>query len=408
MNILFVIPYAPNLVRVRPFNLLRFINQRNHHVTLLTLTSEAFETQPLHQLAEEGIQVKAFPLTKKTALFNSIKALATQDPIQAHYCWQPQLANHLMELLSIQNETPPIDVIHIEHLRGVRYGIFLKTKYNSSRQFTLPPIVWDAVDSITHLFKQSSRHSQSLISRLLSLIELPRTRRLEAKMVGFFEKMLVTSPTDREAFLRISPPNKGDTITVLPNGVDLEYFTPPLTEQRQPYTLVVSGKMSYHANIAMVYRLVREILPLVWSRNPEIQLVIAGKDPPAAIQQMAQDRRITVTGTVPDLRPYLQNAALAVTPLSYGAGIQNKVLEAMACATPVITSTQTLSALMAKPGKDLIVAETNQDFADAILQLINDPQRLHALGQAGRHYVETHHNWQTIASNLEQIYLSLK
>jgi glycosyltransferase involved in cell wall biosynthesis len=132
--------------------------------------------------------------------------------------------------------------------------------------------------------------------------------------------------------------------------------------------------------------------------------VIAGKNPPPVIQNMATIPGITVTGTVPDLRPYLQSAAVAVAPLVYGAGIQNKVLEAMACGTPVVASRQAASALCALPGQDLLVAEDSSTFARAIVDLIADPERRNSIGAAGRRYVESYHAWDSITADLGNIF----
>ena len=120
-------------------------------------------------------------------------------------------------------------------------------------------------------------------------------------------------------------------ITVLPNGVDLDYFCPS-PEPRRPATVVISGKMSYHANVTAALHLVEGIMPLVWRERPGVKVTIVGANPPRPIRQLAQrfPGQVEVTGTVPDVRPYLRRASLAAAPVPYGAGIQNKVLEAMA------------------------------------------------------------------------------
>jgi glycosyltransferase involved in cell wall biosynthesis len=191
---------------------------------------------------------------------------------------------------------------------------------------------------------------------------------------------------------------------VLGNGVDVEYFRPAEDNARKPATIVVSGKMSYHANVTMALFLVREIMPIVWARRPDAKITIVGKDPAPEVRALAQHPAITVTGTVDDLRPYVQHATMAAVPVTYGAGIQNKVLEAMACATPVIATPQAVVALAAVPEQDLLVAPDANGVAQAILTLLADPAKQRAIGAAGRTYVETHHNWRNIAAQLEEIY----
>jgi len=195
-------------------------------------------------------------------------------------------------------------------------------------------------------------------------------------------------------------------LSVLPNGVDLDYFCPDTTVSRDPATLVVSGKMSYHANVTMVVNLVREVMPLVWEKRPDVKLEIVGKDPARNILAMAEHPQIIVTGTVDDIRPYLQRATVSVAPVTYGAGIQNKVLEAMACGTPVVATPQAASALTAVDGRDLLVGNELSQIADLILKLINDSMLCKTIGENGYRYVTHQHNWSVIAEDLESYYQS--
>jgi polysaccharide biosynthesis protein PslH len=154
----------------------------------------------------------------------------------------------------------------------------------------------------------------------------------------------------------------------------------------------------------MVLFLVNQIMPHVWRQKPEVKLVIVGKDPPREILALDEKAEITVTGTVKDMRPYLQQAAIAVSPITYGAGIQNKVLEAMACGTPVISTSQAVSALAVVPGRDVLVEDHPEAFANAIVQLLDDVRQQELLSSAGRRFVEKHHDWNVISSQLEVIY----
>jgi glycosyltransferase involved in cell wall biosynthesis len=145
-------------------------------------------------------------------------------------------------------------------------------------------------------------------------------------------------------------------------------------------------------------------MPHVWAARPDVKLWIVGKDPTSEIAALAENPNVTVTGFVEDIRPYLQQATVAVAPLTYGAGVQNKVLEAMACATPVITTHQAISALQIEAGQDVLVADQPEQFAQTILNLLNTPQQQEQVGQAGYRYVHTQHHWPNIVARLENIY----
>jgi len=113
---------------------------------------------------------------------------------------------------------------------------------------------------------------------------------------------------------------------------------------------------------------------------------------------------VVVTGTVDDIRPFLRTATLAIAPIQYGVGIQNKVLEALACGTPVVATPQAVSALAVRAGEDLVVGRTPGELATAIVTLLDDPDRRRRVGQAGRAYVERYHTWHRVAGRLSDVY----
>jgi glycosyltransferase involved in cell wall biosynthesis len=145
-------------------------------------------------------------------------------------------------------------------------------------------------------------------------------------------------------------------------------------------------------------------MPLVWAKQPDVQLQIVGKDPTPAVLALAEHPNVTVTGSVPDMRPYLAQAAIAVSTVRYGVGIQNKVLEAMAMGTPVVCSAQATSSLQTQPGRDLLVGDTPDEIAQHLLVLLESPEKRKAIGDAGRRYVETHQSWERSVSLLEDVY----
>ena len=403
MNILYIVPYVPNLIRVRPYNLIRQLGERGHAVTLVTLWISEKEGESLSQLEGLCSRVIAVRLPAWRSLINCLQALPTDAPLQAAYSWDPGLARQAVESAVSSNGKGGFDVIQVEHLRGVRYGLFLQSWLKGSKAEV--PIVWDSVDSISHLFRQAMVQSRSALSRGMTRFELGRTETYEAQMAARFDHTLVTSEIDRRAFLSLGVNGDGQAnISVLHNGVDLDYFCVDQGAVREPATLVVSGKMSYHANVAMVTRLVDEIMPAVWSERPDVKVLVVGKDPPQKLTSLGDHPNITVTGTVPDLRPYLHRATIAVAPVAYGAGIQNKVLEAMACGTPVVASPQAVSAIGLTPGEQAVVADNPQDFSSAILGLLEDPEHRHQVGLAGRRFVEQNHHWGAITARLEEIY----
>lgn len=407
LNVLFVVPYAPTRIRTRPFHLIRTLADAGHRVTVATLWSTAEEHEAIAGLEPHvaGVITERLPLARSA--WNCARALTGRDPMQAHYSWLPRFARRLQTAV----EQERFDVVHVEHLRGVRYGLGLAGRRREAR----PAMVWDSVDCITSLFRRAAQESPVRRVRLAARLELRRTERFEAAAACRFDRVLVTSEVDRRELVALRHDNGGgvaaDRVCVLPNGVDLAYFA-PVHQPRDPLSIVITGKMSYHANVTAVVRFVTDVMPAVWAQMPGVCLSIVGKDPAPEVLRLASEGgnghagRIVVTGTVDDLRPFLRSAALAVAPIQYGVGIQNKVLEAMACATPLVATPEAVSALNIRPGEDVGVAGTPAEMVSTLTGLLREPAARTRLGLAGRSFVEQRHDWRGLGARLTEIYLN--
>ncbi len=406
MNVLFVVPYMPNLIRVRPFNLIKALSAAGHEVTVLTLWSSDADREDARQLESHCEQVIAVHQSKWRSLFNCLAAVPAGVPLQSVYSWQPALGKRLQAMVGNGSEHA-YQAVHVEHLRGARYALAVQQVLTGAAagKAEQPALIWDSVDCISHLFRQASKQSKRRSSRWLTRFEVGRTERYERYLTRQFDQILVTSDMDRQALNELAddaaarPP-----IHVLTNGVDLAYFSPGNPAVTVPDSLILSGKMSYHANVSMAVHLVDEIMPLVWEKRPATRLFIVGKDPTPEVMRLASNPLVKVTGTVQDIREYLRQATVSVSPITYGAGIQNKILEAMACGAPVVTTSQGAAALAAESGRELMIGDGPAGFAQAILMLLENPQKRKEMAARGRRYVVTHHNWDIIARQLAEIY----
>jgi glycosyltransferase involved in cell wall biosynthesis len=420
MNILFVSPYTPTPIRTRPYNLIRALSRRGHCVTLAALWENPGELQILREWASSGIRVISAPLTRVGSGLNLARAFVSGKPLQSQYCWQSSLAHQIVSLL--EDPQSNFDLVHVEHLRGAQYGLEIKrgmSRANGHNQAVARPIpiVWDSVDCISHLFEQAAHTSRNPFGRFVTQLELPRTRQYEAWLVKQFSRVLVTSEQDKRAFVdltrtfnfnRESPPEIENDIVVLHNGVDLEHSAWP-DVQRDSRTIILTGKMSYHVNVTAALFLVSEIMPRVWQQRPDVRVQIVGHKPARQVRMLAEQfsNRVFVTGTVPDLRPYLRRATVAAAPILYGAGIQNKVLEAMAAETAVVATSKAVAALSVCNEEQLVLGDTADEFASQLLRLLEDASLRERIARNGRQYVELNHDWNLIVGKLEEIYATV-
>jgi sugar transferase (PEP-CTERM/EpsH1 system associated) len=385
MRILVILPYVPSLIRVRPYNLLRQLTRR-HAVRLLAVGTPADAAQAA-DLLKECHRVEIVPPSKVAAVCSCLTGALRGLPLQAVVCQSPELERRLAGMIASER----FDVVHVEHLRAAYLGRFLPA--------TLPA-VYDSVDSISLLFERARQLSHSWRQRAIATIELGPTRRFEATAVRRFDRVVVTAPEDRRALEALAP---GSSVSVVPNGVDLERFA-PLTKPPEPATLIFTGKMSYHANVTAALHFVQRVYPRIRQERPDVRLRIVGSAPVPEIRALARDPSITVTGEVADLREAVRGATVSVCPITVKAGIQNKVLEAMAMGVPVVATSEGSAGLLAQPGEDLLVATTAAEFADQVCRLLADEALRQRLSAAGRRYVQTNHRWEAAAERFEELY----
>jgi glycosyltransferase involved in cell wall biosynthesis len=226
-------------------------------------------------------------------------------------------------------------------------------------------------------------------SRQLKPVELERCRRAQ--------EVLVTSK--REALL-LKPLLPDSVIAVVPNGVDTEVFQVADQEQQLPDRIIFTGSMDYYPNIDAVLHFARECWPLIRLKVPSATWQIVGKDPPLAVRDLAKLSGISVTGSVPDVKPYLAAATVAIVPVLIGSGTRLKILEAFAMGKAVVSTSLGCEGLGVTSGKHLIVADQPRVFAQSIVDLLQNAEQRTALGNAGRELAETEYSWKQCGDNI--------
>jgi polysaccharide biosynthesis protein PslH len=236
---------------------------------------------------------------------------------------------------------------------------------------------------------------------------------LEARRLRTFEHDLLercsaaTLVTEREkALWSHVPADLFAKVHVIPNGVDLTYFAPlapPADAAGAPPTVVFTGAMDYYANVDAVVFFAQEVLPRVRAAVPEVRFLVVGNRPTSRVLALARHPGVEVTGFVPDTRPYYVQASVCVVPLRIARGIQNKLLEAMAMGRPVVASSAAADGLGARAGDELRVADEAAAMAAAVVELLRDPQRATAMGDAARRFVAREYVWERSMRRLEQL-----
>jgi sugar transferase (PEP-CTERM/EpsH1 system associated) len=252
------------------------------------------------------------------------------------------------------------------------------------------PAVVDLVDVDSQKWLDFAAASR-VPKRWLYAIEARRVRKIEADLPRWVRAVSVVSRAEADVYDSFAG---AGSATVATNGVDLDYFRPAEETPTTPPACVFVGAMDYLPNVDGAVWFAREAWPLVRARFPDAEFRIVGRQPAPAVEALAALPGVAVTGSVPDVRPFVASARVVVAPLRLARGVQNKVLEALAMSKPVVAAPPALAALGTVLGTDVLAAATPAEFADAVGALFADPDRCRVLGAAGRRYVERHHHWE--------------
>lgn len=268
--------------------------------------------------------------------------------------------------------------------------------------------VWDArIPVVAHidcpfpeLFRRWLRRTSALnpplklLALLMYYANLREARRVYEK--GFYT-LVTAGPQDVPVWRRYLPNMK---IVAIPNGVDTEYFVPAAAEGEEP-SLVFTGAMNSSANTNAVLHFYSELFPLIWRRVPQVKLYVVGQGPPPRILELSKDPRVVVTGFVPDVRPYLGKAWVAVVPTTVGMGCSNKILEAMAMGKSLVTTSVQADGLSLTAGVHAAIADSPEAFAEQVVALLRDKRRRRAMGRAARALMEEHYTWTAATGRLQ-------
>jgi glycosyltransferase involved in cell wall biosynthesis len=223
-----------------------------------------------------------------------------------------------------------------------------------------------------------------------------RMRRHEMAECRRFDHVVAVSPQDAEAF---RAEYGVASVSDVPTGVDTDYFRPSGREARQPHDLVFTGSMDWMPNEDAILYFAEQILPRVRARVPGVTLTVVGRNAPPRVRALGDaDPAIRVTGSVPDVRPYIERAALFVVPIRVGGGTRLKIFEAMAMERAVVSTSVGAEGLPVRDGVDGVLRDTPEAFADALVELLARPERAAAIGREAAAVVRARFGWDGVAA----------
>ncbi|MBT9505799.1 TIGR03087 family PEP-CTERM/XrtA system glycosyltransferase [Rhodoferax sp.] len=399
-NLLYLVhrlPYPPNKGdKVRSYHLLKHLVQR-HRVFLGTFVDDPADEAFVDTVREICPDVHVARLHPRMAKVRSLVGLLTHEALGLRYYKNAGLQAWVNETLLNHQ----IDGVVI--FSSVMAQYLDKTPGNNTH-----PVLVDFVDVDSAKWAQYASNHKWPLSWLYGR-EGERLLAYERAVAARAKHSFFVTENEANLFLGKAPECAGK-VDALSNGVDSDYFSPDPT-RASPFagddavpgqiSLVFTGAMDYWPNIDAAIWFANDILPALRIEWPQLRFYIVGRSPPPSVAALACDA-VVVTGTVPDVRPYLQHAAVVVAPLRIARGIQNKILEAMAMSRPVVASKSCVEAINARDGEDLVAATDEKDFVREIDALLKSSARASAIGQAGRVQVVKSYSWAAHLAGIDR------
>ncbi len=388
MRILYVchrIPFPPNRGgKIRPFHMIEHLSHK-HSVTVASLAHSQRELEEAQELSKHCEQVLADVVPSPRRWMQACFSLFSSKPSSVAYFWSPRLAGMIRKAA----EQKSFDAIFVHCAFAAQYVLDLRSP--------LRILDFGDIDSAKWFEYASSR---AFPLSLGYRVEAEKLRRYERYLASQFDICTATTQGELEELRSFGVPVPS---TVIPNGVDLSYFQPRAENPRDSAVLVFLGRMDYFPNIEGAIWFANEIFPLIRRVIPQAEFRIVGSDPVRAIQNLATIPGVSVTGHVPDVRPYLMDAAVAVAPLKIARGTQNKILQFLAMGIPTVTTTVAAKGVGATPGRHFLVADGAEEFAAQVQRLVQDHGLRETLSIAGREPLPTAHSWPASMKILDSL-----
>jgi len=382
------IPFPPNKgEKLRAYHFLKFIAERYSTHLLCHIDEERdLEAAQKIDLPLASIHYHFLPRHKRKQ--RCLKALFFGGSLTVAYFYNRSLQQVFNTLIRKR----PIELVFGSCAPAAEY--VFRAGFLGAR------LLLDFMDVDSEKWRAFSKHTAPPMCWVYAL-EARRLRAYERRIANTFDHVFLVTEAEARLFQRVVAEID---VAVIENGVNLERFHPtyqsPLS--KEGFVLVFTGAMDYWPNAEGVIWFAQEIFPQIKKVFPEVTFFIVGKDPLPEVKRLSVDPRLRITGYVEDARDYLALADVCVVPLRLARGVQNKILEAMAMGKPVVATSAAVEGIKARPGEHLLVADSPDEFAEAVNLLLRERPLAEKMGKAARKQVEKHYSWEKNLTKLEE------
>lgn len=374
--------------RLIPYYLARELAARHHLIDLLAFYDQPDDIAQVPRYERLFRSVSLLREPRRPALSYARRALRRQARFPAHAAesWAPEMWRTIAATLRDR----AYDVVHL--FGGVQVYEYLPLVR------ALPNVIVP-YEAYSLWLDRALQQPASLPARAVLHARRWMARHYESWMFEGYDRAVVLTDQDARALKALNPLTP---VVVIPNGVDVDHFTPTGYEPDEP-TLLFIGNYDYLPNCDAALRLARALFPRIKARVPQARLVLVGGQVPRELRACASEG-VEITGRVPDVRPYFEQAMVFVSPLRLGAGIKNKVLEAMAMGVPVVATPLSCDGMPVAHEQQVMLGTTDDELVDSVLRVLGDADLRRRLRLSARQVIEEHFTWQRVAEQYEDLY----
>jgi sugar transferase (PEP-CTERM/EpsH1 system associated) len=369
--------------KLRIYNQIKQLSKK-HEITLIALNFTEVSAEQRHELEKYCKVIYTFKISPVHQFINIYRSIFNGLPLQVGLFYQDSLKKKIHRIIS---ETKP-DALYC-HL--IRMSEYVKEIKNVNKTL-------DYMDVFSKGMQRRAERS-GFGMRQIALLEYNRLLRYENSIFDYFENKVIISEQDKH----LIPHADKNKIHVIENGVDTEIFYPISCEKK--YDLLFTGNMAYPPNIEAAIYTVKKIMPMVHQINPKINLLIAGIQPSASVRALQSDK-IDVIDNFKHIREAFAMSRVNLAPMLTSIGLQNKILQAMAMKVPTVSSSLANNAVKAIDGKSILVADTAEQYAGKIIEILSDAKKAEQIAEEGYRFVKTHYDWELQNEKLEKIIFS--
>lgn len=398
MRILFIAPRLPLPAdtggKIRTFNLVKQA-AKVHKIDLVCFSFDASDARHARELLESGIAVTLVPAQEPNFIQKIGSILLACAPYSVTKYYSKKMEEAIRKLTGENS----YDMAHFDHIHMTHYDKFFDSR----------PCLVDEHNVEYRILERCADVEKSFIKKNLFIGQARKMKQFEAKKISSFSACSAVSDEDGKVLMHLTRNKK--PVYTLPNGVDTEYFRVQGTGYRvqvEENALVFTGSMDWLPNDDAAIYFCEDILPRLWTINPNIKFYIVGKGPSDRLKELAKDeQRIILTGRVDDVRPLMARSKVFVVPLRIGGGTRLKILEAMSMGKAVVSTSIGAEGIDYTEDADIVLADRPEAFAQKIVSLFNDNEKRKALGAAGRKLVLEKYDWNIVGEQLNRIYEDL-